>query len=258
MPAYQAQATLAQSVESLVAQTYPHWELLLVVDRNSRDQTQAIAENYAARDPRIRLVKDLPQGGCAYNRNQAIQRATGDFIAFLDSDDLWLPHKLEKQVALMQSTGANLGYTGYAQMDWRGEKLPQTIRPPSQLTHADLLSDNQLGCLTAMIRRSAFPELKFEDHLHEDLILWLRLLRTTTAHGLPEPLAVYRQARGSRSGNKVKAALARWRILRRYEKLPLHRAVPCFARYAMAALRKHNLAPSLNQPQSSSTVIDQA
>ncbi|MCA1964272.1 MAG: glycosyltransferase, partial [Prosthecobacter sp.] len=65
MPAYQAQATLPQAIDSLLAQTYPHWELLLVVDRNSRDQTQAIAENYAAREPRIRLIKDLPQGGCA-------------------------------------------------------------------------------------------------------------------------------------------------------------------------------------------------
>lgn len=242
MPAYQAQATLAQAVESLLAQTYPRWELQLVVDRNSRDQTQAIAEGYAARDSRIRLVKDLPQGGCAYNRNQAIQRAAGAYIAFLDSDDLWLPQKLEKQVALMEGTGADLGYTGYAQMDWQGNRLPQTICPPPELTHADLLSDNQLGCLTAMIRRAAFPELRFVDHLHEDLILWLQLLRGTTARGLTEPLAVYRQAPGSRSGNKVKAALARWRILRRYENLPLHRAIPCFLRYALSALRKRSLS----------------
>ncbi len=242
MPAYQAQATIAESLESLLSQTYPHWELLLVVDCNSRDDTLKIATEYSAKDARIRLIDDLPEGGCAYNRNEGIRQAKGEFIAFLDSDDLWLPEKLEKQITCMNLTGASLSYTGYAQMNWKGERLPQVITPPQQLTYTDLLSDNQLGCLTAMVRATTFPELKFVDHLHEDLILWLQLLRSTIAHGLSEPLAIYRQAPGSRSGNKVKAACARWRILRHYEKLPLSRAVPCFVRYAVTALKKRNVS----------------
>jgi teichuronic acid biosynthesis glycosyltransferase TuaG len=241
MPAYQAQATLAESLDSLIAQTYQAWELLLIVDRKSRDETSRIATFYAAKENRIRLIENLPHGGCAYNRNEGIRQAQGEYIAFLDSDDLWLPEKLEKQVALMNRTGASLGYTGYAQMNWKGDRLPQTIIPPNQLTYQDLLSDNQLGCLTAIVRRTSFPALRFVDHLHEDLILWLELLRKTTAHGLSEPLAIYRQSPNSRSGNKAKAALARWRILRRYEKLPMPRAILYFLRYARTALRKRHI-----------------
>lgn len=242
MPAYQAQATIAESLESLLSQTYVNWELLVIVDRNSHDDTFAIAKSYAAKDQRIVVIDNLPHGGCAYNRNEGIERAQGEYIAFLDSDDLWLPEKLEKQIACMNRTGTLLSYTGYTQINWKGERLSQVVTPPDQLTYDDLLSDNQLGCLTAIVRTKALSELKFVDHLHEDLILWLQLLRTSTAHGLSEPLAIYRQAPGSRSGNKIKAAQARWRILRHYEKLPLSRAIPCFIKYAVSALKKRNLA----------------
>lgn len=240
MPAYNAENTLEESIHSVLAQTWQHWKLLLVVDRNSRDRTRAIAENAAAREPRIHLITDLPEGGCVYNRNQAIRHARGDFLAFLDSDDIWLPEKLSRQVAFMESTGCDLSYTGYAQMDWHGNRLPQVITPPSRLTYEDLLDDNQLGCLTSMIRLSKFPKIEFVDFLHEDFILWLRLLRETVAQGIPETLAVYRMAPHSRSGNKLKAAQARWRILRDFEHLPLKRALPCFIRYALRALRKRS------------------
>jgi len=238
MPAYNVERTMEQSIQSALAQTWPHWELLLVVDCKSADSTRSIAEAHAGRDPRIQLISDLPRGGCVFNRNHAIKQARGDFIAFLDSDDLWLPEKLEKQVAFMQQSSCDLSYTGYAQMDWQGTPLPHVIRPPARLTYDDLLRDNLLGCLTAMIRRARFPDIEFVEFLHEDYILWLRLLRETTAQGLPEPLAVYRVAASSRSGNKVRAAWKRWCILRDFEKLPLHRALPLFAHYAVTALKK--------------------
>ena len=247
MPAYNAVATLRESVQSVQAQTYPNWELLLVVDRNSKDETLTMAEALAAEDPRIRVIQGLPEGGCVFNRNHALKTATGDFIAFLDSDDLWLPEKLEKQLALMETTGCHLAYTGYRQIDWQGRPLPTIIRPPEKLTHADLLRDNLLGCLTAMFRRSAFPAVQFVEFLHEDYILWLQLLRQTTAHGVPEVLAHYRVAPTSRSGNKVKAAIARWRILREFEHLPLTRAVPAYLHYVSSALIKR--APTVGSNQ---------
>jgi teichuronic acid biosynthesis glycosyltransferase TuaG len=248
MPAYNAEKTLAEAVDSVLAQIWPDWELLLVVDKNSSDRTHDIATSYATKDRRVKPISGLSQGGCVFNRNQAIQRASGGFLAFLDSDDLWLPEKLKRQVEFMERTGCDLSYTGYAQMNWTGQRLPHVVTPPARLTYDDLLNDNLLGCLTAMVRRSRFPDIRFEEHLHEDFILWLRLLRQTVAQGLPDTLAVYRQAAHSRSGNKVKAALARWRILRHYENLPLTRALPCFLRYAFGALRKRKPSPFQESP----------
>lgn len=238
MPAYNAEKTLNASIDSALAQTMTDWELLLVVDSKSKDSTRALAEQAAVKEPRIRLIVDLPQGGCVYNRNEAIARATGEFLAFLDSDDLWMPDKLEKQVRHMRETGCNISYTGYRQMDWEGQPTGQVIQPPARLTHALLLHDNLLGCLTAMLRRSKHGDIRFVEHLHEDYILWLKLLRHEDALGLPETLAVYRMAAHSRSGNKKRAATARWRILRNYEKLSLPRAAYYFASYAWRASRK--------------------
>jgi teichuronic acid biosynthesis glycosyltransferase TuaG len=238
MPAYNAARTLKESVQSVQQQTLPDWELLLVVDRKSCDDTRAIAQALAAEDERIRLITDLPYGGCSYNRNFAMTQARGEFLAFLDSDDLWLPEKLARQTAFMQAVQCDLSYTGYAQMDWQGRPLARTITPPARLAYDDLLNENLLGCLTAMIRRSRFPAFEFPDHLHEDFIIWLRMLRETVAQGLPETLAVYRVAASSRSGNKIRAAAARWRILRKFEHLPLRRAAPAFARYIYRSLRK--------------------
>ncbi|HYF34123.1 MAG TPA: glycosyltransferase family A protein [Prosthecobacter sp.] len=239
MPAYNAERTLADAIASVTAQTWPHWELILVVDCNSSDRTLAIAQANAAAEPRIRLHSGLPQGGCVFNRNHGISQAGGDYIAFLDSDDLWLPPKLEKQVRLMEESGADISCTGYQLMNWQGERLPVVLSPPNRITHRDLLKDNLIGCLTSMVRRSRFPDIRFVDHLHEDYILWLQLLQERDACGLPETLAVYRVAPGSRSGNKAHAALARWRILRDYQHLPLWRAVPCFASYVTKSLSRH-------------------
>jgi len=238
MPAYNAEKTLGASIESALAQTMTDWELLLVVDSKSKDGTRVMAEQAAAKESRMRLITDLPDGGCVSNRNEAIARATGEFVAFLDSDDLWMPDKLEKQVRHMQDTGCNISYTGYKQMDWEGRLLNHVVQPPPRLTHALLLHDNLLGCLTAMLRRSRHGDIRFVEHLHEDYILWLKLLRQEDALGLPEPLAVYRMAAHSRSGNKKRAATARWRILRNYEKLSFPRAFYYFASYAWRASRK--------------------
>ena len=164
--------------------------------------------------------------------------ARGDFICLLDSDDLWKPQKLEKQLAFMQETQADISSTGYGWMNWDGSALPTVVMPLEHITHADMLLENHLGCLTVMLRRSRYPKLEFVEFLHEDYILWLQLTRETTARGLRENLASYRLARHSRSGNNFHAAAKRWAILRQFEKLSLPRALWCFGYYAMGALKK--------------------
>lgn len=238
MPAYNARETLAASVASVQAQTHAEWELLLVVDRNSKDETLQLARDAAAADARIRVHEPQEGAGCVFNRNHALRQARGDFVCFLDSDDLWMPAKLARQLAFMAEQNLDISCTGYGWMRWDGSSLPTVIIPPAKVRHRDMLLENHLGCLTVMLRRARFPDIQFVDFLHEDYILWLQLLRNTEAGGLQENLATYRLARHSRSGNKLRAAAKRWAILRRFEKLPLHRAAWCFAHYAAGALRK--------------------
>ncbi len=238
MPAYNAEQTIDDSIQSIINQTWKHWELVLIIDCKSVDKTGLIAESYAKNESRIRLVQNLPKGGCAYNRNHALMLARGEFIAFLDSDDLWLPKKLELQVNFMQRLGCDLSYTGYSQIDSSGNPLPYIVCPPRTLSYSDMLGENLIGCLTAMVRRSRFPKIEFIDYLHEDYILWLRLLRETTAQGLPETLATYRVSPSSRSGNKLRSAWKRWLILRRFEKLPFETACGAYCHYIWQAVKR--------------------
>lgn len=242
MPAYNAAQTLGAAIDSVLAQILPDCELLLVVDSKSADATRE-GDQAAAHETRTRLITDLPGDGCVFNCNEAISRATGEFIAFIafiDSDDLWMPDKLKKQVCFMQQTGCDPSYTVYTQMNWSGRHLPHLVTPPLRLNYNDLLNDNLVACQTAMIRPFRFPDINFKDNLYDDFTLWLSLLRKTVAQGLPKTPAVYPQAARSRSGNKMRAACARWRIFRRFEKLSLTRPVTCFARYALAGLRKRS------------------
>tara|TARA_R110002049_G_scaffold158067_1_gene323001 strand:+ start:145 stop:891 length:747 start_codon:yes stop_codon:yes gene_type:complete len=241
MPAYNAAVTLPDSIASIQAQTETSWELLLVVDRNSTDETLAIAQTHASEDHRIRLFGELPEGGCVFNRNHALREATGTFVAFLDSDDLWMPEKLRLQSKLMTDATCDFSCTGYRQISREGHELPIVIRPPDRITYDALLKDNVIGCLTVMYRRSRFPDLRFVEFLHEDYILWLQMLRQTNACGLPDCLASYRVTASSRSGNKVKAAIARWHILRKFEKLPLPVALSAFLSYAAVAVMRRRL-----------------
>ena len=262
MPAYNASATIEHSIRSVLAQTYPHWELL-VVDDGSTDATVDIARRVSA-GTNMRLLEIGGRMGPAAARNAALKIASGRWIAFLDSDDLWLPEKLERQLAFMRKTGAALSFTAYRRMNETGRMLPRVIEVPTTVSYRQLLRSNCIGCLTAMFDRqrfagATFPDLGLlEDHRwiawlgvtgrvgHEDYGLWLSLLRddgsggTTriVAHGLNEPLALYRVGTTSFSGNKLRAAAFQWTLYRRTEKLPFLRSAYLFAHYAARGLFK--------------------
>lgn len=237
MPLYNSAETLAHSVASVQAQTRGDWELLLTDDA-STDDTAALAAALAATDPRIRLFRLQRNVGAAAARNHALSFARGRYIAFLDADDLWHPEKLARQIAFMQATGAGLSFTGYSRVSVEG-RLIERVRPPAQVDHATLLRRNVMGCLTVIYDSARFGRVPMPDlRRQQDFALWLNLTRRFgPALGLDEDLAVYRVARTSLSGNKRLAALDTWRVLRRHERLPLHRALWFFAHYTCYGLR---------------------
>jgi len=239
-PAYNAARFLDEAIRSVRAQTFPSWEMI-VVDDDSNDETATIVERWAASDPRIRLVRQSPNQGAAAARNRALAEARGQFVAFLDSDDLWRPEKLEVQVAFMREIEAVFTFSTYSIVDERGEPIGRPVLAPERVDYRFLLRNTIIGCLTVMLDRSRLGPLRMPPlRQHEDLSLWYELLkRGVEARGIRRDLALYRVVRGSASRNKIRSALHMWKVYRDQEKLSLPAALSCYARYAWNAYWKH-------------------
>ena len=217
MPAYNAVRTLEESVRSVLAQTDPDWELI-VLDDCSTDDTWALIEQLAALDSRIRPVRNERNCGVGLTRNRGVSLARGDWVAFLDSDDLWTPDKLSKQRALLErypETG--LFYTGSGFLTAAGEKLDYVLHVPETIERRELLKQNLISCSSVLAKRELLLRCPMESgrNLHEDFVAWLRILETEpVARGLDEPLLLYRRAENSKSSNKLHAAKMNWNAYR--------------------------------------------
>lgn len=238
MPAYNAAATLQQSMDSVLTQTHADVELL-VVDDCSRDGTWALIEAAAAADPRVVPMRLPHNAGVAAARNAGIEAASGDCIAFLDSDDRWHPDKLQVQLASMRDAGTQLSYTTYLRVDEAGQTL-SLVRPPPAVRYADMLKSNRIGNLTGLYDRS-LGDARFRKVGHEDYVFWLDMVRRAgiairAEH--PEPLAYYLVRAGSLSADKLKAARWQWHIYRQIEGLGRLAAARYFMHYAANALSK--------------------
>ena len=185
-PCYNASLTLTKTVDSIRAQSHTDWELLLV-DDCSTDDTCAKAKDYCNQDPRIRLIQQEHNGGGAVARNKGIHEAKGRYIAFLDADDTWLPHKLERQLAHMQNNNWALCYTGYTRINSTGDTLSE-IGVPERLAYHDLLKTNYIGCSTAIYDTAVLSRVYAPDlRKRQDFGLWLRILKKTSyAYGINE------------------------------------------------------------------------
>jgi glycosyltransferase involved in cell wall biosynthesis len=241
MPAYNSECFIEESIRSVLAQTFLSWELL-VIDDCSADSTTQIVARIAASDARIILLELSSNSGAAVARNFGISRARGRYLAFLDSDDLWYPYKLQSQLDFMRSVGATFCYSAYHTIDQDGYFLGRR-RVPRQVTYYDLLKTCHIGCLTAIYDTQRFGKVFMpEIRKRQDLGLWLRLLRQEEyAHGLSQPLARYRIRKDSISANKWSAAKSTWDVYRAVEGLTLPQAMYYFAHYAVCGYIRHNL-----------------
>jgi teichuronic acid biosynthesis glycosyltransferase TuaG len=203
MPAYNAEKYIAASIESVLAQTYSDWELI-VVDDGSTDSTATVVQEFATRDPRVRYIFQ-ENGRLGKARNTGISNSTGRLIAFLDSDDLWLPTKLEVQTRAMAENNADVVYSkSYVfcdeNIDDETQTLPSSAGKFSGPDFFDsLIRYPQIPVLTVLFKRSALDRVGlFEEgkayHGCEDYDLWLRLARAGLVfYGMPDVLARYRR-----------------------------------------------------------------
>lgn len=243
IPAYNAEKTLVESVHTAQHQTVTDLEILLV-DDCSQDGTAAVAHTLAQGDPRIRVLRNPRNLGVAASRNNAIKQAAGDYIAFLDADDLWLPDKLEQQLDLMQRAALDLCYTGYSFIDENGVQMRSPYNVPDSVDLQTMLRENVIGCSTAVFRREAIGKIRMRpEYAHEDYVFWLELLNAgCRAGGINRPLMQYRVSPQGRSGNKPKAALGRWQIYRQFLQMGRLRSAWWFTQYSFRGIRKHWLS----------------
>ena len=240
-PAYNAAAYIAETIESVLAQTYTNWEMLIANDC-SKDNTAEIVQSYAAKDKRIKLINLKQNSGAAVARNTAIQNAKGRYIAFLDSDDLWKKEKLQKQIEFMQQNDYAFTYISYEHFKETKENIQNQVQIPKSLNYNQALKGNQIGCLTVMLDRKQIPNIHFTTQKHEDYILWLNILKHgITAYGIQESLARYRTGNSkSISGNKMQSALWTWKVYRESQKLSVVKSVYYMLFYVVSGLKKHS------------------
>ena len=240
MPVYNAEGFLEESLQSVLAQTHKDWELL-VVDDCSSDNSAAIIRQFAERDSRIRYLKtDKPSGSPTLPRNIGIENAKGKYISFLDSDDAWLPTKLERQMAMFEKyDDMAICFSNYEKMAESGERNNRIIRAPEMVTYKQLLQGNVIGCLTAVYDTEKVGKVYFPNHSHEDYIVWLSILKQGYfARNTGTVEALYRVREHSVSSNKLKALSWQWDIYRNVEQIGLLKSGYYFAHYAYSALRK--------------------
>ena len=203
MPAYNSANFIAEAITSVQNQSYKNWELY-VIDDVSTDKTCSIVENIIKLEPRVQLLKNLKNEGAGATRNKGITAANGDFIAFLDADDLWLPEKLEVQIKFMAENQLAMSFSSYYLISESGEHLPKGILALQELNYKKLLRANYVGNLTGMYDVSKTGKI-YSPLLRkrQDWALWISVLKKVKfAKGIQQPLACYRIRKNGISTNK--------------------------------------------------------
>ncbi|AXU94494.1 glycosyl transferase family 2 [Erwinia persicina] len=221
-------------------QLYVNWEWL-VTDDCSSDGTYEWLLKIAAVDSRVKVIRLAVNSGAAIARNTCLDRVSGEYIAFIDSDDLWSPQKLNEQISFMLNSAVRFSFTAYECVDSNGKSIGKIVdknHNKKTFSYNDmLLKKATLGCSTVIIEKSLLKDNRMPNlRTGQDYAFWLVLLKIEDATYLNKCLSMYRILPGSISRNKIKKAKRQWQIYRKIEKLPLVTSVYCFCFYAYRAV----------------------
>lgn len=238
-PSYNSSKFIQECVNSVIAQTYKNWEML-IVDDCSKDDSREIIRFFSDRDKRIQYFFLNKNVGAAEARNVAIRNAKGRYIAFLDSDDIWLPQKLEKQIAFMSKNSLAFTCTTYQPISENGKKTFRIIKVPKEINYNFYLKNTVIGCLTVIIDIEITGTFEMPNiRSSHDMALWLLIMkRGFSAYGLDENLARYRISSSSNTSNKIKASKDVWKVYREVEGLNLLFSLWVFLNYVFNAIKK--------------------
>jgi len=238
-PSFNSENFILETIDSVIKQTFKDWELL-IIDDGSDDNSVKIIQEIASNEKRIHLFILKKNCGPAYARNFGIQLAKGRYIAFLDSDDIWHPNKLEVQINYMDENNIPFSFTSYRKIDENGNIFGKLINAPEMLNYNDLLKSCTIGCLTVVYDQNMIGKQFMPNYPKtQDYALWLKIMKQgIIARGIDKELAYYRIRRSSISRNKFIKAYFQWKIYRRQEKLTLIKSIYFMMNYTLHGLLK--------------------
>lgn len=250
LPVYNRDRHLGETINSVMRQTYSNWNLI-IIDDCSTDQSFNIASDYSAQDRRISVVRmDTNSGNPARPRNLAIQTTDSSFIAFLDSDDIWSPEKLDRQLSFMRVKQSAFSFTGFDIIDEHGDPVGTFNDIPTELNATQYMMNTCLAPSTVIVRRdTATPYFPEDRKTGEDFMAFYHLLKKQNAHGLNEPLTQYRRSNDALSGNVIKNA---WQQAKTYSELSREVGIAtagfAYASYALKAFKKRRITKNPTPP----------
>ncbi|MGH2665296.1 glycosyltransferase family 2 protein [Flavobacterium sp.] len=225
-PTFNSAKYIAETIQSVQKQTYSNWEMI-IVDDCSKDKTVEIIQNFMEDDHRIHLIQMNKNGGPAKARNKGIEKAQGDYMTFLDADDLWFPDFIENSIHSIKETGIHFVFSSYRRSNENLEFVYSDFIVPKKVTYTDILKTNSISCLTAFVDiktlgKKTMPEI----FKRQDMGLWLKYLKEIPfAYGIQEPKAIYRIRENSLSRNKANLLKYQWQFYREVEKLNFFQSV---------------------------------
>ena len=225
-PTYNCERFIGETIESVLKQSYKNWEMI-IVDDCSTDNTYEVVKKYADNDSRIRYYLLEENSGAAVARTKAMELATGDYMAFLDSDDLWISNKLECQLKFMKENNYNFTCTEYEQIDENGKSLNKIIKVKNKTNYNGVLLSCPVGNSTVMYNVSKMGKFQVPNiRKRNDDALWLQMLKKEKyIYGIKEVLMKYRIRENSISSNKVDLVKYHWYLYRNIEHLSVIRSL---------------------------------
>lgn len=209
-PSWNSAIFITETIKSIQSQNYTNWELLFQ-DDCSTDNTKELVAQFAEKDPRIKYECNLHNSGAAVTRNNALKRAKGKWIAFLDSDDLWTPDKLEKQIKFMVENNCHFSYTNYCEINEQSEMIGKLVTGPKHITKTGMYAFCWPGCLTVMYNREKIGLIQIADiKKNNDYAMWLKVCKKEDCYLLDECLAKYRRGRAGSISTHGYATLIKW------------------------------------------------
>lgn len=240
VPVYNAQKFIRQTIDSVLSQTYSEFELILV-DDCSTDNSYDILCEYIEKDSRVKVYKNEKNMGVSYTRNFAVDKAQGEFVALIDSDDMWEQNKLKIQMQAISDNNADLCYTGSAFVDTHGVRSNFVFKVPQTITYKKLLKQNIMSCSSVVVRKELLKKYPMaHDNMHEDFATWLAIAKSgAKCIGVNQPLLIYRVNRNSKSGNKVKSMEMTYRVYK-FIGLNIFQRVYYMISYIITGIKKHS------------------